>query len=178
MQDERLKSIKAMSAFANTEVNIRPLVDKWILLTYDLLVTKAGEEARSKFLANARRIGAVKHTNSVYLMPWTPQAELAALQVAAIGDAYLWISEAKDMAQLTKEYDKKTDVLFDEIEERLDKIEGHLIQDHPGIATRMLDKTGPMIDSLVEITTNRGNVDSYERVAKLKDKYIFERKRL
>jgi len=178
--EDRLASLKAMSAFANIDVQVRELVDKWILLTYDLPVTKEGNDARYKFLANAHRIGAIKHTNSVYLMPWTPQAELAALQVAAIGDAFLWISEVKEdrVAKLTQDYDRKSIIMFDKVEERLDKIEGHMIQGHMKRAARMLDKTRPMVDSLINIASQRGNLDLYERAGKLKEKFDLLYKKL
>lgn len=173
--EDRLASLKAMSAFANVDIQVRELVDRWILLTYDLPVTREGNEARYKFLANARRIGAIKHTNSVYLMPWTPQAELAALEVSAIGDAFLWISEIKEdkVAKLTQDYDRKSKVVFDEVEKRLDKIEGHIIQNHNKLAARMLDKTRPMVDSLINIASQRGAIDLYEKAAKLKQKFDF-----
>lgn len=171
--EDRLASLKAMSAFANVDVQVRELVDRWILLTYDLPVTKEGNDARYKFLALARRVGAIKHTNSVYLMPWTPQAELAALEVAAIGDAFLWISEVKEdrVAKLTYDYDRKSRVVFDKVEERLDRIENHITVGHMKRAARMLHKTKPMVESLINIASQRGAVDLYEKAAKLKEKF-------
>jgi len=171
--EDRLASLKAMSAFANVDVQVRELVDKWILLTYDLPVTKEGNDARYKFLASARRVGAIKHTNSVYLMPWTPQAELAALEVAAIGDAFLWISEVKEdrVAKLTRDYDRKSRVIFDKVEERLTRIENHITVGHIKRAANMLHRTGPMVESLIKIASQRGNLDLYERAGKLKQKF-------
>lgn len=179
-QDERFASLKAMSAFTNVELNVRSLVDKWILLTYDIPVSREGNEARYKFLARARRLGAVMHTSSVYLMPWTPQAELAALDVASIGDAFLWISETKpdQMEKLTNDYDEKAKEVFKEVEGRLDKIEGHLLANHAGRARNMLDKTEPMMDSLINISVQRGDMRMYEKAAQLKDTYDILRKKL
>jgi len=175
MQEDKLASIKAMSAFSGVDIQVREIVDKWILLTYDLPVTKEGNEARSKFLTTARRIGAIKHTNSVYLMPWTPQAELLALNVSQIGEAFLWISQVKEdkVAGLTKDYDTKSKQIFKDVAERLDKIEGHVVAEHLKLSEKMLEKTRPMIEGLVSIATQRGSVELLESAALLKDKFDY-----
>ena len=155
------------------DLQVKELVDRWILLTYDLPVTKEGNDARYKFLNAAHRIGAIKHTNSVYLMPWTPEAELAALEVASMGDAFLWISTVKDTAELTRDYDKKSEKIFDEVYNRIDNIEQHMLQNHTKRAISMIDRTKPMIESLIKIAVHRGSMELYEKAAELNEKYKY-----
>lgn len=165
-EDERLAGIEVMSRMAGIPIEVKAICHQWILLTYDLPATKEGDKARSAFLKRARAIGAIEHTASVYLLPWTPESENLALDVAEAGHAYLWTSEVKDekrARELTSTYDTKLEPVFDQIGERIDRIEGHQ-EKRPKLAQRMAEKTRQMLDDVEAAITRRGSADLYVMV--------------
>mgnify|MGYP001616341477 CR=1 FL=1 len=139
-----LSSIEVMSRMSGIPLQARELVDQWILLTYDIPKSETGDKARRKFLERAHAIGATQHTASVYLMPWTQEAEVLAFDVAAVGRACVWTSKPTDAGQakeLTESYDSKLGKLLDVVIERLDKIQVHWEAEHYKRAAKMAEKT-------------------------------------
>jgi len=92
------------------ELEIKEVLEKFALITYDLPATKEGAKARSEFLEKARFQGAIMHTESVYLAPWNIVNDLGVLKAAGIGKIRIFVSvplEKDDCKEITREYDKK-----------------------------------------------------------------------
>jgi len=164
-------TLKMAEALSNVDVQMREVCDQWILITYDLPNTEEGQKARSKFLHRAERIGAVQHTESVYLMPWTPESELCAVEVASIGRAFLWVSSIKDenrAKELTEDYDAKVEAgLIKEVRERIAKMQEHA-QSNIRAFERMKAKTFTLLDESAAIAARRGSTRLIETVANLR----------
>lgn len=136
--------------------------NKWLLFTYDIPVTEEGNKARNEFLQRAKLLGATNHTDSVYLMPWTPGAEALALDLAKVegGKVCVWTGRTTDPAAnlaVQTAYDAAlTDTMAD-LAERLDKMEGHKIAGHQKRLLIMVDKTQEMLDGMTGAVERRGN---------------------
>lgn len=157
-------SIEVMARLTNTQIQTREICDKWLLITYDLPHTEAGDKARREFLERARRIGATHHTDSVYLMPWTSYAESLALQLAGSGEVCVWTSQTTNEAkakEITASYDAGLAPQVDEISERLGKISEHLSAKHFKRADQMLEKTVEMMDALENAVIRRGSAELF-----------------
>ena len=171
---ENLGVLKTMAALTDRDIDVKEIINDWILLTYDIPGTPEGTKARYKFLREARRIGAIPQTESVYLMPWSIDADFAALEVAAAGHAYVWYSQAKDdetAKKATIKYDEVVDKLFTNVEKRMDKILDHVDAKRYGQVARMLEKTIPMIDGLEQAAVCRGSLSLWNRVKEIREKY-------
>lgn len=156
--------LEVLAKMTGTQIEARDICDKWLLLTYDLPHTEAGDKARRRFLDRAKLIGATKHTDSVYLLPWTTLAEGLALQLAKIGDVCVWTSLTTDEAkasEITKKYDDGLKPVLDEISERLDRISEHFTNHHYKTAAKMLDKTGRMFAGVEQAIIRRGSAELY-----------------
>ena len=153
-----------------TRIRTRPILSNWLLLTYDLPHTPAGDKARRRFLAGAEHIGAVQHTQSVYLLPWTDESLKLAAGVAEVGHAYLWTTKMEDREyarEVTRTYDKKIKPRFDQIGERIGRIEGH-VGKHPKTAQKMAVRTQNMLDDLEAAVIRRRSNELYKMVLKLR----------
>jgi len=80
--EERFASLKLMATLSGVEAQVKEVLHDFILITYDLPTTEEGNKARAKFLDDIRYIGGVMHSESCYLMPSSPESELAAIQLA------------------------------------------------------------------------------------------------
>lgn len=164
-------TLKMAEALSNVELQVREVCDQWILITYDLPNTDEGQKARSKFLRRAESIGAVQHTESVYLMPWTPESEMYAVEVASIGRAFLWVSSIKDenrAKEITDDYDAKVESgLIKYVRERIKKMQQHA-QSNIRAFERMKVKTFTLLDESAGIASRRGSVRLAETVASLR----------
>lgn len=170
IEDERLASLKAMEAFSGVEIQLREFVDDWILLTFDLPANQKGNKARYEFLKKAQQIGAMEHTESVYLMPWTVESESIAIDIASVGDAYLWYSKAKDNTMavaMTEKYDRDIAKLIDELGDRLVRIGKHWQDGKESLARRMMKKTWDRVTDLQGAIVRRGSIRLYERMKPL-----------
>lgn len=157
-------SIEVMARLTDVKIETRELVDRWLLITYDLPHNEAGDRARREFLDQARRIGATHHTDSVYLLPWTTYAEQLALQLATRGEVCVWTSQTTNEAkakEITASYDAGLAPQVDEISERLDKISEHLSAKHFKRADQMLEKTVEMVDALEDAILRRGSAELF-----------------
>ena len=161
-----LKTTQVLAKLEGIEFNARELVNGWILITYDLPVPE-GNKIRQEFLKRAPRIGAVMHSRSVYLMPHTQASEMAALELSKIGDVYVWFSTIKDEAlkrRLTDTYDLR---IFEEIENlqnRLDRINQHILNGKVGVADRMKRKTVELFNNLIFTIAQRGSRKIYDQL--------------
>jgi len=153
-------NIEVLARMTDTTIECRDICDKWLLLTYDLPLSEAGNKARRHFLSQAKMLGATKHTDSVYLMPWTAEAELMALELARVGDVTVWNSETTESSlakYITKSYDKRLDSFINEVSDRIDRINWHLDHQHLKIADMMKIKTAQMLVNLEDAIKRRGS---------------------
>ena len=164
MSNENIDALKTTARMVDIPIQAREICDEWLLLTYDIPHTKKGDRARREFLNEARYLGATQHTASVYLMPWTPEAEILALNIAKVGQACVWTSKVTDPGlarSITEKHDKDLEDVLDEINERLDRIEVHLANEHYKIAEKMRDKTLDMFKTIKEAIIRRGSAELY-----------------
>ncbi|KKN14596.1 hypothetical protein LCGC14_0994570 [marine sediment metagenome] len=162
-----------MARLMDVSIETKEICDKWLLITYDIPHTEEGDRARREFLDNARLIGATKHTESVYLMPWTGEAEILALNLSGTkgGRVCLWTSQPTDTElaeDITKTYDASLRPQINEIGVRLDKIVAHQDAGHELRAEQMLIKTKLMLDGMEKAVVRRGSAQLYVLITLLK----------
>lgn len=166
--------IEVMARMTDTKIEARELVDRWLLLTYDLPHNEKGDSARRAFLNQAKMIGATRHTDSVYLMPWTKHAEVLALELARAGEVCVWTSQTTDetkAAEITRSYDKGLQPQLDEISERIDKITYNLSKDRMKRAYKMIEKTERMLDNIEQAILRRGSAELYVLLSIIKERF-------
>ncbi len=162
--DDRLAELEVMSRLLGTAIQTREICDKWLLITYDIPTTKVGNQTRNKFLKEAAQVGATQFTESVYLLPYTPEAELLALEVARVGKAVVWTSQPTNESlarEVTQVYDRGLKPLLDKVIERIDKIAAQIDARHYKMAEKMTEKTERMINSLEQAIIRRGSAELY-----------------
>ena len=173
-RNEDLDSLEVMARLMDVDIQTRDICDKWLLITYDIPHTPAGDRARREFLDNARLIGATKHTESVYLMPWTGEAEVLALNLSKQGKVFLWTSQPTNTLlaeDITKTYDDSLKPQIEEIGIRLDKIVAHQDFDRSGRAEQMKIKTAKMLDGMEQAVLRRGSAQLYVLITLLKRRF-------
>jgi hypothetical protein len=166
--------LEVMARMTDTEIEAREICDKWLLITYDIPHNEQGDKARSEFLMRARLIGATRHTDSVYLMPWTQHAEVLALQLARAGEVCVWTSQTTDeakAAEITRNYDRGIQPQLDEISGRVDKITEYLNKGWEKRAQKMVDKTERMLDNMEQAIIRRGSAQLYILLTLIKERY-------
>lgn len=165
VQERKATVARMLAKLEGIQFEPKDLVEDWILLTYDIPAGQEGNKARYEFIKNTNRIGAVMHTRSVYLMPWSEAAELEAFKVTRAGQAYLWQTHAKGEQgkELTEFYDKEINDRLDDIRNRIKRINKHLENDEERPANRMIKKTGELLNEIVTAAEFR---HSYEILAK------------
>jgi hypothetical protein len=174
MENEKLLSIKLMSELSGVTVNIKEVVDDWVLLTYDLPNTEEGNKLRTEFLKKAARLGFVQHTESVYLAPLCPETELLAIELSEKGKLYIWTSSIKDekMAkEITDKYDDRVSKLFDEIKGRIDKMKKYANAGDLRNLSRMRKKTEELLRNADGVANRRRSIELANKVAKLNAEY-------
>jgi hypothetical protein len=162
-KSENMTEIEVMARLIGVNIKCREMVDEWLLITYDIPCTPEGNAARNEFLHQARAIGATRHTDSVYLMPFTATAKQLALQLAKRGDVCVWSSKV-DQAQaqqITKSYDDGLQPMFDEIDQRIDRIVENIKAKRLKRAEKMIDKTEVMVSDLKNAIVRRGSAQLY-----------------
>ena len=110
------------------------------------------------------------HTRSVYLMPWSDQAEIAAFEVTKAGQAFLWTSTAKTkekQRELTTFYDKEIDERLNEIKDRIKRIKKHQENDEERPANRMFRKTGELLEEISNTVANRSSITILNKIVRL-----------
>jgi len=174
MTEVDFSSIEALARLSDTQIEAREICDKWILLTYDLPNTEAGNKARAGFLANAKLHGATMFTESVYLLPWTKHAEVLALRLARVGDVCVWTAQTTDenkASEITRSYDKGLEPHLMEISQRLDKISEHMNLKHYKRAHKMMEKTENMLNNIEQAIIRRGSAQLYLLLTLIKRRF-------
>lgn len=167
-------SIEVMARLADVEIVAREICDEWLLITYDIPKSEAGDKARAEFLHEARRCGAMMYTESVYLMPWTKHAEALALQLAQAGQVCVWTAHPTDSSkapEITQDYDARLRPVLTEIAGRIDKIEGHQNDNHFGRASKMMIKTEQMLTNIEATIVRRGSAQLYILLTLIKRRF-------
>jgi hypothetical protein len=167
-----LTRAKILAKFAGIEFKARELVDEWILVTYDLPATEEGNKARQDFLRLAPRIGAIMHTKSVYLMPNTNECQTATVDLAKIGNVFIWTSKPNDEAskkEVTDLYDAKIKAEIKKLEDRTKQIRKNMADEKNGMANRMIEKTIDIFNNSVFSAVQRGNADIYNKLVAMRD---------
>jgi hypothetical protein len=175
-QDEQFASLKLMAALSGVEAQVKEVLHDFILITYDLPTTEEGNKARTKFLDTIRYIGGAMHSESCYLLPASPESELAAIEIAEkTPSCYIWFSHIKDedkARELTEEYDQAVrDDILKELNERITKMEKHAEEGKEAVVNRMRKKTQKMLVDAAGIAARRGSEELAQQVEKLKTRY-------
>ena len=153
--------LEVLARMTDSKIKVRDVVDKWMLITYDLPNTEEGTKARNHFLIAASAIGAVQHTESVYLMPWSPEAQTLALNLAktAGGEVIVW-AQAEPLnkkEEITAGYDSALRPVMKEITERLDKMADYVQRNHQKRVIQMRIKTERLIQNAEAAINRRGS---------------------
>ena len=166
-QETKLVALQMLAKISELPLSVKQFHSDWILLTYDLPNTKEGTKARYAFLNRARYLGAMMHTESVYLMPHTDAANAAAIVLAEAGDVYLWYTKAGSEAQsvsLTNNYDQRLAAEIAKVKERVSRISYHSHEGHDRQVRRMARGTWTMIDGLSKAVVSRGSTELAEQL--------------
>ncbi len=178
--DNDISSMEVMARLTGIKIEIKEVINEWLLLTYDMPHSEEGDKARREFLQSARAIGAAQQTESVYLIPWTPEAETLALdlsrqvQVMKRGKVIIWTSTPTDKAkaaEITETYDAGLEPLISDIEERLGRIEEHQAKKRYLRAEKMLAKTNRMLENLRDAVMRRGSMVLFLRLQILQHRF-------
>ena len=167
---EKAQELQAQKFMLDSALNIKEVVEDFILITFDIPVTDEGNKARAEFYHNARRIGAVMHTESVYYMPWTQAANVTALNLAEAGKVFVWFTKTSGniARELTMRYDIILRKWIDEIDERLDKILSHIREGKVKLARNMLERTVTTLVEMDEIVKRRNSATLAKDIASLR----------
>ena len=140
------------------------VLSSWCLLAYDIPAKE--RKKRSDFLKRARALGAMKFTQSVYLLPNTPDTYHEAEELAALGEAYLWVSEIKEgeAFKVTQSFHASLTLRLAAIHNRIARIASHLEAGRVFIAYRMAIKTATMLQRVWKLAKASGFEDLVPQV--------------
>ena len=157
--NNRKEELELFGLLNDTEFKLKDIHSDWVLLTYDIPNTKEGSEVRRTFLNNARWLGAVQHTESVYMMPWTRGANNMIVKLQAVGEIFIFYTSVNPIQalDLTNKYDKQLQESIKSLEPRLDKMSSHSEEGHYGQVKRMSKITWERVNDLIMAAANRGS---------------------
>ena len=159
---EALAELETTAVLSGRQVDAKTICEKWILVTYDLPHTEAGDKARREFLEQLKKLGGCQHTESVYLLPYTAAAGEACLELAKIGKLVVWSASPTDLKmaeEITRNYDVELKKMLAELSRRVDRMIELRLEDKLGIRNKMVDKTDEMIRFLGEAVLRREALD-------------------
>jgi len=155
------EGLEVLARMTDSKIQIRDIVDNWILISYDIPNTEEGNQARQHFLKEASAIGAVQHTESCYLIPDSPDAQILALNLAKTGggEVIVWgkAEPLNHKEEVTARYDAKLEPLMDEIIERLDKMDAYRFTNKQKRVIKMIPKTERLIQNAEAAISRRGS---------------------
>jgi hypothetical protein len=170
IKENKTAELEITARLADVEIHTKEICDKWLLFTFDLPSTPEGNKARAKFLKDARRLGACQHTESVYLIPFTAAAEMAALELAKAGKLFVWTSESTDRTQaqtVTRNYDQELSGMLKKLGGRVDRMVELLKANKIKTLNRMREKTEEMLSDMGDAVRRRESLDlmiTYEAI--------------
>lgn len=167
--EEKLAALDFMGQVADIDIQVREFHSDWVLLTYDLPNTKEGTDARYKFLRMARYAGAIQHTESVYMIPWSNAVNGIIAELSSIGGGQIFVFHTKvdevQAVDLTNRYDDKLEETIESIMPRIPRINEHIADDHEQQARRMINKTWDMVQPMITAVAVRGDENLAGKVA-------------
>jgi len=134
------------------KAEVKELIQDVILITYDLPAKE--KHARTSFLKSAFSIGAIQHTESCYLLPFSEKAFGLANKLKAIGDVIIWKSRQEDLkmaSEITMSYSSAVQARCQTVEQRLVIAQDHLAAGRLGMAKRVKGITGKLLAELWQI---------------------------
>ena len=137
----------------------------WALLVYDIPAKE--RKKRYQFLKKARALGALRFTESCYMLPNTPETYQEAEELAALGEAYLWVSEVKDVAQalkVTQSFHASLGLRLAVIHNRIARIASHLEAGRVFVAFRMAVRTAELLQRVRKLAKASGFEDLVPQV--------------
>lgn len=157
--EEKAQILSAEAVITETPLMVREVKHNFLLITYDIPNSVDGTDARAKFLKEARRIGAVMHSESSYYLPWGQEADALAITLAAVDKSkvFVWyagVDETTASALLLR-YDERVRSWMDALDERLDRIAGHIGERKLKLADNMLERTVSMLKDMRGIVERR-----------------------
>jgi len=123
-RENQTVELETTAKLAGVELQTKAICDKWLLLCYDMPHSEAGDKARAEFLVEAKKIGACKNTESVYLIPYSAAAGEAILKLAVVGTVRVFTSQSLEPIQdieLTHNYDQEIKDRLKELSHRVDR---------------------------------------------------------
>jgi hypothetical protein len=165
-------TLEVIARITDNKIETREIVDKWLLLTFDIPISKEGNKARTEFYKEAYRLGAVQNTESVYLTPWTPQAELMALKLAEVSNSrvIVWTAQtsAEQAQEITHRYDKGLMPILKLVEKRIDTLDYFIQKGYHKRAQRYTIKTERILNDLEAAIIRRGSAQMLILISILK----------
>lgn len=134
---------------------IHELIQDFVLICYDLPAT--ARTLRREFLKAAHAIGAVKHTDSVYLLPYSEKAMAWAGMLESAGHAVVWKAHQPDKGiaiEITANYDKAVQARCDYIQTRINLSQDYIEKGKLKMPIKMLGKTMRLLKEVVQIGQN------------------------
>jgi CRISPR/Cas system-associated protein endoribonuclease Cas2 len=157
-----MTTLEVMARITDNKIETREFIDEWLLLTFDIPTTKEGNKARTEFYKKAYALGAVMNTESVYLAPWSAEAELMAMELANVSNSRVIVwSRAKTTAEqsheITRRYDAGLRKILKLVEKRIDALEYMVQKQYYKKAQRFTIKTERLMDTAEKAIARRGS---------------------
>jgi len=155
------EGMEVLARMTDSKIQIRDIVDRWILISYDLPHSEAGDKARQEFLTAAKAIGACRHTDSCYLIPDSPDAQSLALSLAKTegGEVIVWgnAQPLHKAEEITANYDAALRPILKNISERLDRMNYYSRKNHQKRVIQMIPKTQRLLRNVEAAIHRRGS---------------------
>ena len=170
------ETVEVLARMSDSKLQVRDVVSKWLLLTYDIPHTEEGDKARQQFLMTAAAIGATRHTDSVYLMPDTPEAAILALELAEAkgGEVIVWggAEPRNNQDAITRNYDISMRKIMKDLSGRLTRMETYRYTRHQKRVLQMIPKTERILNGLPGAVERRGSEMLADWLKVLKDRFV------
>ncbi len=151
-----------------TGAETKELVKDYILILYD--IPEKEKKLRAKFLKDAHAMGAEKHTDSVYLLPYSEAAVQLANDLDSAGHAYVFRSQPtkeKQAIEIHTKYNENLKARCDTIEQRIVIAQEYTNAGRIALAVKMGEKTGTLLGQLAKIKENYNPPWFEERIQEL-----------
>lgn len=133
-------------------VELKEIISDYVLISYDIPACQGA--LRKRVLREMYEIGAIAHTQSVYLLPYSAKSLELANEISAGGSAYVFTSEMPNVdkaASISNKYAQHVKDRIFIINCRINKIGEHIKNQEFGRATKMIKKTKRLISQLKQI---------------------------
>lgn len=135
------------------KMQVKEIIEDYVLITYD--IPAKAKQLRASFLKEAKAIGAEPDTASVYLIPYGEKAMELASKLESAGHASVWgpahLPNKEKAMDKTVKYSDHIQIRCQVIEQRLARIQEHILAGRLGVAKKMGVKTGDLLQQLEQI---------------------------